>query len=84
MSKIKNEKIDWEKVADYLEGTCKPIESAIDKFNLNCEPDDVEEAMLDENLERCHYCDWWMESSELVDESGEVVGCDQCRSKYEE
>jgi hypothetical protein len=50
--------------------------SAANSYNLE---DD-----LCEFVERCQGCDWWMHPGELVDEEGEVVGCDQCRPKHED
>lgn len=71
--------IEWENVYRYLEGTCNSAHMAIEYFDLDCTIEDVEEAMLDMNLEQCPMCGWWTESCELVDDEGDVVGCDQCR-----
>ena len=71
--------IDWAKVYTYLEGSCKMPHEAIEYFDLDCTTEDVEEAMLDLNLEQCPSCDYWVESSELVDDDGNVVPCEQCR-----
>lgn len=72
------------KIAEHLEGTCSLISSVLDKLELDFDPSDVEDRLLSLNVERCSGCDWWMESSDLVDADGEVVGCDQCRKKSEE
>lgn len=76
--------MDWSEVADYLEGTCNSAHAAIARFDLECEVEEVEEAMLDQNLEICPFCHWWMECHELVNDEGDVVGCQQCREKEEE
>lgn len=71
-------------IADYLTGTCNSIDQALDRLDLEFPVEDVEERLLDVNLERCPICDWWMDSAELVNEAGDVVGCDTCREYQEE
>ena len=68
-------------LADHLLGTCKAVESALDYLDLEDEigVEDAEDQLLDLNVERCPFCDWWMYSWELIDDQGHVVGCDQCR-----
>jgi len=31
------------------------------------------------NLGRCPGCGWWFEVGELVDDAGDLVGCQDCR-----
>lgn len=70
----------WDKIYNYLEGTCNSPAQAVDYFDLKCSPEEVEEKMLDMGIEICPGCGWWVESGELVDENGEVVFCENCRS----
>jgi len=72
--------MDWNKVYQYLEGTCRTPQNAIDYFDLKCTPEEVIDAMLDCNLEMCPGCGWWVESSELIDENDNQVECENCRS----
>jgi len=69
-----------ENVLSYLEGTCNSIEAAIERFDLDASVEEIESYTLDNNLECCPGCGWWMESHELIDEDDNVVGCDQCRT----
>jgi len=41
--------------------------------------DEVLEILLDEGVERCPECDWWVYSWELVDEDGNETACENCR-----
>jgi hypothetical protein len=41
---------------------------------------DVVEAMGYENIDRCEECDTWVETSELVDDDGDVTSCTGCGS----
>ena len=75
------------KIMGYLEGTCMPVESALEHFDLPPDEETVEEVdeqLLAMSLEKCPFCGWWCESSELVDEDDEVVGCGQCREVIED
>lgn len=69
----------WDEVYEYLEGTSNTEFAAIEYFDLDCEPGDVIEAMLDRNLEPCPECGWWTESGELTDDDSNPESCGQCR-----
>jgi len=71
-----------EDISEMLNGTCDSIESALSRLDLEDKLDvsEVEDRLLDVNLERCPHCEWWCESGELVDDDGNVVGCDSCRT----
>lgn len=45
--------------------------------------DEVIEILLDEGVERCPECEWWVYSWELVDEDGKETVCENCRMKGE-
>lgn len=46
--------------------------------------EEVEEALLDCNIERCPQCDYWCLSGELLDIEDNVVGCSSCRITMKE
>lgn len=69
-----------DRLADYLEGTCMSLETAVEylEFDPNI---DWEDEMLTANMETCLGCGWWMESSELIHEDNENTGyCEDCVS----
>ena len=74
--------MDLHLIAEHLLGTCKLADDAIDRFDLLIEAGELEDALVGISVEICPHCGWWMESSALVDESGDVVGCDQCRTEW--
>lgn len=50
-----------------------------DKYDVSIE--DIEEVMINAGYERCEACDYWFESSELLDDLGEpVYQCAQCKT----
>lgn len=72
-----------EKIKFELLGTCESVGHYIDRLNLDLSDDDLEDEMLTANIETCPHCGWWMESGDLLDDDGNVVGCDQCRDDDE-
>jgi len=78
MTKISDKQIH--EITSFLEGTCNSIEQAMDRFDIDFPVEEVEDRLLDVNLERCPGCDWWVESSELVDSKGDIVVCENCRA----
>jgi len=72
-------------ISDLLNGTCDTIESALERVGLEDTPvEEVEDRLLDVNIERCPICDWWVESGEIVNDDGDVVGCESCREPEKE
>lgn len=70
----------WNQVYDYLIGTAHTADGAIERFDLDCDIGDVEEAMEELNLECCPTCGWWVETHELIDDELEVLDtCSNCR-----
>ena len=69
----------WDKVYSYLIDSCYTPSQAIEYFDLDCTPEDVEEKMLDYGIEICPGCGWWVESGELVDDDGNLILCENCR-----
>lgn len=77
MNKPKLTREQEQEIAHALLGTCETGVFQAEEYEVELQ--DIEEACLNQNVERCPVCDWWCESSELIDEEGNVVGCDQCR-----
>ncbi len=75
--------MDREKLDDLgyiLRGTCKSIEEGLQCAGIEDDGEDWEDKLLDVSTERCQGCEWWFESSELIDPDSEEDGfCDQCR-----
>lgn len=67
-------------VAARLVNTAGTITAALEALDIDADPNDVEDALVDEGVEACEGCDWWFPSYELLDDESEVVGCDDCRS----
>jgi hypothetical protein len=71
-----------ERIYHVLIGTPDTIQSALTNLFGDDELYDVQdvlEALEELNLERCAVCDWWFEAGALIDDVGNVVGCEQCR-----
>lgn len=49
--------------------------------NINL--DMLKEAILNENLERCQFCNYWVDAGNLIDDENNVVGCG-CKELAEE
>lgn len=47
----------------------------------NIQLDLLKEAIIDENLERCQFCNCWLDAWGLIDDENNVVGCYVCREK---
>lgn len=65
-------------IAEFVIGTCKSPAEIAEHFDIPI--DDIEEILLDNNIEMCPECSWWVDSFELVDEEGESISCLNCRS----
>lgn len=75
-------------LADRLMGTCDSLEHALDMMDVRV-PDEftIEDVITDLeviSVERCPYCQWWMESCDIVDDDLNVVGCSSCRPALQE
>lgn len=73
-----------ERLARYIEGTCKSVLECVEILELD--PDiDWEDELLNVNMECCVGCGWWEESCGLVWNDARNGGeCDQCREKDED
>jgi hypothetical protein len=75
-----------DKIHQDLLGTCESLSKYQDEYS-EIETDDLEEALMEFNVERCAGCGWWYESGDLVDEdlNEETTGyCADCReAEYE-
>lgn len=71
-----------EKVKDDLLGTCQSIATVVERHELECQEDEVEDRLLDEPnaVELCGVCNWWHNPCDLEwnDELNAGV-CDQCK-----
>jgi hypothetical protein len=77
MSNLSEEQLNY--IYTRLQGTCQSMESLLEFLELNVDPEDIEIEMEIMNLEKCPFCGWWMESYELINDDGDIVGCEQCR-----
>ncbi len=42
--------------------------------------EELKDRLLDDNIEQCPGCKWWVDSSELFDEDDQIDGhCENCR-----
>lgn len=67
-----------------LRGTCETLASYVARKELDIDPEDLEDELLNVSTETCPVCEWWMESCDLVDEDGEPCPCEQCREKNDD
>lgn len=66
-----------------FEGTCQSFITIAEKLGIP--EDDVDDVMLDENLEVCGVCRWWMEVCELeYCEEREFGVCQSCDPEMHE
>lgn len=72
------------RLAKHVQGTCLSVEQALETLEIDADADEAEEALEAQNYERCAGCGWWFESSELIDDDDNVVGCDQCRPQEQD
>jgi len=68
------------KIAGQIQGTCKSLVYYLDE-HPEIDMDDLEDALLDEGIEKCKGCGWWFEVCELcpLGDDDEPGYCDQCR-----
>lgn len=73
--------VQMEELAAEAQGTLLTESELLERLDLGDEIDegDVVEILLDEGVERCPECDWWVYSWELVDEDGNETACENCR-----
>lgn len=68
--------------ADYLRGTPKSADDAIEALELDIDDGELSSQLLDVDLELCGHCDWWHEVHELQHHPADECGyCDQCREE---
>jgi hypothetical protein len=70
---------DFTIIVNDLLGTCQEIYIVLDKYDMDYDEEEIEDALLSINIERCPGCEWWCYSDELIDDDNEVVGCQNCR-----
>lgn len=71
---------DINDLVDTVTGYADGFERARQRYKLEVE--ELEELLLDENIQQCEGCNWYVEAGELVDEQGVVNLCESCREKY--
>jgi hypothetical protein len=79
-----NQPFHFSVVVSAVVGTCLTADKIIERFSLDKMIHvDTEEKLLelleDWGVELCPHCNWWVESSELLDDEDNVVGCQDCR-----
>jgi hypothetical protein len=68
-----------EQIAEYLFGTRELVHTACDQLGIP-EVEDMENLLLDENIECCRECGYWVESYELVmDDDDQMPVCLDCQ-----
>lgn len=73
-----------EQIGEFLRGTCKSVQDAINSLELG---DDIDESQLEGDLlnadtEMCGQCNWWHEVCELTYNNEHGCGlCDDCRDE---
>lgn len=76
--------VDWDLIISKVVDTADSVTDIKEKYHLeDYEDDEVEEKLGDGNLERCPICEWWCETSALINDENEVVGCETCREPEE-
>lgn len=76
------ESSDSARIVDALLGSCMMIPSALEKLGIEEGSEtvtEVEGMLANLNIETCPGCDWWHESSDLVDDDNEPCLCLDCR-----
>jgi len=72
-----------QQLSNILLGTSESIEGVVDRMGWlpfsDLIADQVNDFLMDGNIERCHLCDSWYFSNELIDDDNNVVGCSSCR-----
>ncbi len=74
MAEVTREKMS--EIAEELRGTCKTLDEVLEGHGLdyNCVPVEMLDT-LDEDVMLCDWCGWWVESSEIDDDSV----CKECK-----
>jgi hypothetical protein len=68
-----------ERIASSLLGTCNSIEMLLESMDIeDYDVEEIEDAILDFQVERCSGCGWWFECHELESEK-ENGKCKDCR-----
>lgn len=77
MAKVKAVSLTAEDI-DELTGYANGESKVLARLNINVTL--LEQLALDENVECCPTCDWWVDSHELLDDDQKIDGhCDNCR-----
>lgn len=71
-----------EETADLIEtviGYANGFDRALSSSGLS--QSELEDLLLDENVEQCPDCEWWVDSSELFNNDDVIDGhCENCRN----
>jgi len=73
---LTDEQLD--EMADTLRGTMRSIESYLEQYELDADPDKVEQDLLGHDCEMCTECGYWYECGDVICEHGQY-GCADCR-----
>lgn len=70
-----------ESVVDRATGYVDGFERVLRDESIGLEVDELEELLLDNNVEKCPECAFFVVSHELLNDEGEIDGhCDNCRT----
>ena len=70
-------------IVEALKDTCQMGDVEAEELGIGFE--DLEEAMLDANYERCDQCGYWLEANEFLDrDENSVESCLDCRGGDQE
>jgi hypothetical protein len=73
-------------IFEYLSESHNSASDAIEKFGLECRPEDIKSLMSASSYKRCPNCGWWVEAFELTPEDEEEPDgyCGNCRVQINE
>lgn len=69
-----------EDIVDRVTGYVNGYDRVLQDEALDLDAGELDELLLDNNVEKCPQCEFYVDSHELLDSDGEIDGhCDNCR-----